>query len=82
MSPGGLPPRPQPARHQLDAGLFGNLRRQLFDQVRQLARDNVVAEGALTFADLGIRPKTAEIILPTYLDRFRAHGRFRARREA
>lgn len=41
------------------------------DQVRLLSRDNVVARRALTFADLGIQPKTVEIILPTYLDRFR-----------
>jgi NADH dehydrogenase len=31
----------------------------------------VVSKGALTLADLGIAPKTPEIILPTYLDRFR-----------
>jgi NADH dehydrogenase len=41
------------------------------DQVRLLARDNVVNRRALSFADLGLQPKTVEIILPTYLDRFR-----------
>ncbi len=46
------------------------------DQVKLLRRDNVVSEGALTLADLGIRPTAAEVILPTYLDRFRKGGRF------
>ena len=46
------------------------------DQVRMLRRDNVVSEGALTLADLGIAPTAAEVILPTYLDRYRPGGRF------
>ena len=46
------------------------------DQVRMLRRHNVVAEGALTLADLGIAATAAEVILPTYLDRYRPHGRF------
>jgi NADH dehydrogenase len=46
------------------------------DQVRMLRRDNVVSEGALTLADLGIQPTAAEVILPTYLDRYRPGGRF------
>ncbi len=46
------------------------------DQVKLLRRDNVVSEGALTLADLGIRPTAVEVILPTYLDRFRKGGRF------
>ncbi|NJO56690.1 MAG: complex I NDUFA9 subunit family protein [Rhodospirillales bacterium] len=41
------------------------------DQVRLLGRDNVVAEGALTLADLGITPTAMEGILPTYLSRFK-----------
>ncbi|MFO1058360.1 MAG: complex I NDUFA9 subunit family protein [Dongiaceae bacterium] len=44
------------------------------DQVRLLGHDNVVAPGALTLADLGIQPVAPEIILPTYLDRFRPRG--------
>jgi uncharacterized protein YbjT (DUF2867 family) len=48
------------------------------DQVELLKRDNVVAPGALTLADLGIQPTAVEPILPTYLDRFRAGGRFAA----
>ena len=46
------------------------------DQLRMLRRDNVVSEGALTLADLGIAPTAAEVILPTYLDRYRPGGRF------
>jgi NADH dehydrogenase len=46
------------------------------DQLRMLRRDNVVSEGALTLADLGIAPTSAEVILPTYLDRYRPGGRF------
>ncbi len=46
------------------------------DQVKLLRRDNVVGDDALTLADLGIRPTAVEVILPTYLDRFRKGGRF------
>jgi uncharacterized protein YbjT (DUF2867 family) len=53
------------------------------DQVLLLeSGDNVVAPGALTFADLGIRPQAIEAILPTYLDIYRAGGRFSASRVA
>jgi NADH dehydrogenase len=46
------------------------------DQVALLKHDNVVSPGAPGFAELGIAPTAAEIILPTYLDRFRKGGRF------
>jgi NADH dehydrogenase len=47
------------------------------DQVKLLERDNVVAEGALGFPDLGIaQPHSVEVIVPTYLDRYRPGGRF------
>jgi NADH dehydrogenase len=46
------------------------------DQVDLLVHDNVVRGGAKTLADLGIVPTAAEIILPTYLDRFRVGGRY------
>ena len=46
------------------------------DQVEMLKRDNCVAEGAAGFADLGIAPKNIEIVLPTYLARFRRGGSF------
>jgi NADH dehydrogenase len=42
------------------------------DQVKLLASDNIVAPDAPGLAALGIVPKTAEVILPTYLGRFRA----------
>jgi uncharacterized protein YbjT (DUF2867 family) len=44
------------------------------DQVEMLKRDNVVSSGAMTLASLGIAPTVAEVILPTYLDRFRRGG--------
>ena len=46
------------------------------DQVTLLKRDNVVAEGALTLADLDIEPTTLEVILPAYLERFRRGGHY------
>ncbi len=46
------------------------------DQVRLLGSDNVVGEDALGLADLGITPTPAEIVLPTYLARFRPLGQF------
>jgi len=46
------------------------------DQVTLLRRDNVVSPGALTLADLGIAPTAVEVILPSYMDRFRRGGWF------
>ncbi len=48
------------------------------DQAKLLRYDNVVSGDAPGLADLGITPTACEIILPTYLDRFRRHGRFEA----
>ncbi|MCX7286257.1 MAG: complex I NDUFA9 subunit family protein [Rhodobacterales bacterium] len=48
------------------------------DQVRNLARDNVVSSGARGFADLGVVPTTMEAVLPEYLWRYRASGQFAA----
>jgi NADH dehydrogenase len=45
------------------------------DQLLLLQRDNVVSEGALTLADLGITPKALEAIVPSYLARFRPWSR-------
>jgi NADH dehydrogenase len=63
---------------------IGNIQARLFellptppltrDQLLLLQRDNVVAEGALTLADLGIAPKALEAIVPAYLARFRPGG--------
>jgi uncharacterized protein YbjT (DUF2867 family) len=46
------------------------------DQVDLLLHDNVVRPGAKSLASLGIVPTAAEVILPTYLDRFRVGGRY------
>lgn len=46
------------------------------DQVRNLARDNVVGTGVKTFADLGITPTGLDAILPDYLWRFRPSGQY------
>ncbi|MDX5383283.1 MAG: complex I NDUFA9 subunit family protein [Rhodobacterales bacterium] len=48
------------------------------DQVRNLARDNVVAEGAKGFADLGIEPVSLEAVLPDYLWPYRPSGQYAA----
>jgi NADH dehydrogenase len=48
------------------------------DQLLLLQRDNVVAPGALTLADLGIQPKAVEAIVPGYLARFGRRGAGRA----
>lgn len=48
------------------------------DQVRSLARDNVVAPGAKGFADLGITPTAMEAVLPEYLWRYRPSGQYAA----
>lgn len=52
------------------------------DQVKLLRIDNVVSEDALTLADLGIDPTAVDIILPSYLDRFRPGGQFSQRQLA
>ncbi len=46
-------------------------------QVEMLKRDNVVADGALTLEDLGVSElESVEVIVPTYLYRFRPYGQF------
>ena len=45
------------------------------DQVRMLQRDNVVSPGMPGLAELGIAPTALELILPTYLDKYRRGGR-------
>ncbi len=53
------------------------------DQVRLLEVDNIVSEGALTLKDLGItQPISAEVVLPTYLYRYRRTGQFEASKPA
>ena len=53
------------------------------DQVRNLARDNLVSEGARTLADLGVTdPSSLEAILPEYLWRFRPSGQYEGLKES
>lgn len=46
------------------------------DQVKLLARDNVVAEGAKGFSDIGIEPEAPEAIIEAYLVPFRPEGQY------
>jgi len=46
------------------------------DQVESLKTDNVMNEGALGLKDLGVNPTALDVILPTYLTRYRRGGRF------
>ncbi len=48
------------------------------DQVRNLARDNVVSPGAKGLADLGITPTAMDAVLPEYLWRYRPSGQYSA----
>ena len=52
------------------------------DQVKTLRHDNVVAEGAKGFADLGITPVALESVLPEYLWCYRPSGQFSAIKES
>ncbi|HEY3920286.1 MAG TPA: complex I NDUFA9 subunit family protein [Stellaceae bacterium] len=47
------------------------------DQVRMLRHDSVATPGAPGLADLGITPAALELILPSYLDRYRRPGSYR-----
>ena len=46
------------------------------DQVQLLKSDNVVANEALTLADLGIEATAMEAVLPSYLDHYKPGGRY------
>lgn len=65
---------------KLTGGLFKSALTR--DQVKALKSDNVVSEGAKTFADLGIHPAAPEAILPDYLWRFRPSGQYAAIKES
>lgn len=52
------------------------------DQVESLKTDYTIAGGALTLADLGIAATSMDIVLPTYLERYRPGGRFAAQKAA
>jgi uncharacterized protein YbjT (DUF2867 family) len=47
------------------------------DQVRMLRHDSIAIPGMPGLAELGITPTALELILPTYLDRFRRGGRLK-----
>lgn len=59
----------------LTLGLFTNsiLTR---DQVKQLRKDNIVTEGAKTFADLGIEPTGVDAVIEDYLYQYRPYGQY------
>ena len=52
------------------------------DQVRLLEQDNVVESGAPDLGTLGVTPTSLDLVLPTYIDRFRRGGRFGSARAA
>ncbi|MEP1586426.1 MAG: complex I NDUFA9 subunit family protein [Tateyamaria sp.] len=52
------------------------------DQVRNLRNDNVVSDGAMGLADLGIDPVAMPSVLPDYLWRFRPSGQYDAIKES
>lgn len=65
------------------AASFGLIPAQITrDQVRNLANDNIVSDGARGFAELGIRPTSLEAVLPEYLWRFRPSGQYDAIKES
>lgn len=66
---------------KLSFGLFTNhlITR---DQVKLLARDNVVAPGARGLAELGVTPTAMDAILETYLYSYRRNGQYSAMDES
>ena len=46
------------------------------DQVKSLESDTIVQEDALTLEDLDIEPTSMDVVLPSYLSRYRTGGRF------
>jgi NADH dehydrogenase len=48
------------------------------DQVKSLAADNVVSEGARGLPELGIQPTATEAVLPEYLWVYRPSGQYAA----
>jgi len=46
------------------------------DQIELMTHDNVVRPGAHGLGALGVQATAAEVILPTYLDRYRVGGRY------
>ena len=53
------------------------------DQVELLKSDNVVSDGALTIADLGVTTlESVEAMVPSYLYRFRPYGQYHQKSES
>ncbi|MGB1208192.1 MAG: complex I NDUFA9 subunit family protein, partial [Paracoccaceae bacterium] len=52
------------------------------DQVKNLAKDNVVAADAKGLGDLGVTPTALSVVLPDYLWRFRPSGQYAAIKES
>ena len=50
------------------------------DQVRLLKRDNVVSGTRPGLTDLGVKPTALEVVIPSYLDRYRPGGWYSATR--
>ncbi len=46
------------------------------DQVESLKTDVIVSDSAFSFSDLGIVPKSMDLILPAYLGHYKSGGRF------
>jgi NADH dehydrogenase len=46
------------------------------DQVEMLRRDNIVAQGARGFDELGIQPTAMEAVLESYLYAYRRYGQY------
>ena len=61
-------------------GLFPKTLLMTRDQLKMLAHDNVVSDGAIaegrTLQGLGNEPRAIESVVPSYLYRFRKHGQF------
>ena len=46
------------------------------DSIKQLKNDNIVSKKFLGFDDFGIKPKSMDLILPSYLKHYRPRGNF------
>jgi uncharacterized protein YbjT (DUF2867 family) len=58
------------------AAIVGLTPQLTVDQVELMLQDTIVRAGANGLATLGIQPTAAEVVLPTYMDRFRHGGRY------